>query len=88
MYVFFEYTTVVALIVLIASLLFAASAVVVMVEQGIAAVLRISRRIVSTGTLPRALEPRPLSVILGSREQIESRRMLWNPTSIRRPVSR
>jgi hypothetical protein len=64
MYVFFEYMMVVALIALIASVLFAASAVVVMVEQGIAAVLRISQRTVSTGTLPRALEPRPRGVIL------------------------
>lgn len=59
MYVFFEYMTVVVLIALIASLLFAASAVVVMAEQGIAAVLRISQRTVSTGTVARALEPRP-----------------------------
>jgi hypothetical protein len=64
MYIFLEYTTILALIALVATLLFAASAVVVMVEQGIAAVLRISQRTVSTGTLPRALEPRPRGVIL------------------------
>jgi hypothetical protein len=56
MYIFVEYTTVVALIALTTSLLFAAMTVIVTIEQGIHTLLRTSQRAGSTGTLARALE--------------------------------
>jgi hypothetical protein len=55
MYVFFEYVTVLALVALVATLLFAASVVFVMVGEGIGAVLRISRKTATTGTPEEAL---------------------------------
>ena len=82
MYVFVEYMTVVVLIALIATLLFAASAVVVTVKQGIATALRMSRGTISTGGRARASRARPLRVIVIPRDEI--RRMPWNPASISR----
>ncbi|HTS08728.1 MAG TPA: hypothetical protein VMP68_24380 [Candidatus Eisenbacteria bacterium] len=56
MYVFFEYLGLVGLTALLGALLFAASIGFVMVGEGIAAVLRISRTAVSTATLAKAFE--------------------------------
>ena len=50
MYAFFEYVPLLVLVVLVATLLFDVSVVFVMVEEGIAAVARISRKTSGNGT--------------------------------------
>jgi hypothetical protein len=56
MYLLFEYFMVLVLAALMCTLVFAASVVLVMVGEGIAAVLRMSRATASTGTLAKAFE--------------------------------
>ena len=48
MFIFFEYTAIMALTALVATLLFAVSAALLMVEEGFAAALRMSRRTANT----------------------------------------
>jgi hypothetical protein len=55
MYWFFEYLTVVALVALVAGLLFVASVALVLVREGIGMVLRISRKTSITRAAEEAL---------------------------------
>jgi hypothetical protein len=55
MYWFWEYATVVALVALVATLLFTASVVLVLVREGIGAVLGVYRKTAITGTPEEAL---------------------------------
>jgi hypothetical protein len=53
MYVFYEYATFLALVMLAATLLFAASTACLIAKEGIAAVVRVSRRTSQTRTRGR-----------------------------------